>query len=85
MVHGGPRAGALPELVGELAERRHVGPNLTVIAPMTRGGCGEPHRWNGGWRGGWTRLGDDKTKRWRTKLGGIANGAWRRGEKESVR
>jgi hypothetical protein len=85
MVHGGPRAGALPELVGELAKWRHAAPMLTARAPMTRGGHGEPHRWNGGRRGGRTRLGDDETKRRRTELGVIANGARRRGGKESVR
>jgi hypothetical protein len=85
MVHGGPRAGALPELIGELAERHHTAPMLTARAPMTRGGHGEPDRWNGGWRGGWTWLGDDETKRRRTELSATANGARRRGVKESVR
>jgi hypothetical protein len=85
MVHGGPWAGVLPQLVGELAERRHATPMLTAIAPMRRGGRGEPHRWNGGWRGGWTQLGDDETKRQWTELGVTTNGAQRRGGKESVR
>jgi hypothetical protein len=82
MVHGGLRAGVLPELVGELAEWRHVAPMLTARGPMTQGGRGEPHRWNGGKRGGWMRLGDDETKRRRTELGATANGVRRRGECE---
>jgi hypothetical protein len=85
MVHGGPQAGALPELIGELAEWHHAAPMLTTRAPMTRGGRGEPHRWNGGWRGGWTRLGDDETKRRQTELGATANEVRRRRGKESVR
>jgi hypothetical protein len=59
MVHGGPRAGARPELTG----RRHPTPKLATRAPMARGGRGEPHRWNGGRRGGLTRASNDETKR----------------------
>jgi hypothetical protein len=75
MVHGGPRAGVQLGLTGE----------LTARAPTKRGGRGESHRRNRGWRGGLMRPGDDETKRRRTELGATANGTRRSGEKESAR
>jgi hypothetical protein len=80
MVHSGSRSGARPELTG----RCHTAPKLATRAPMARGGCREPQRQNGGWRGGLTQPGNDETKQWWTKLSATANGAWRRGEKESA-
>jgi hypothetical protein len=85
MVHGGPWARMWQGLAGELAVRCHMAPKLTARAPMARGGFGEPHRWNGGRRGGLTRLGNDETKWWQTEVNATTNGVRRRGEKESVR
>jgi hypothetical protein len=78
MVHGGPRAWARPGLAGEHAELCHMTPKLTARAHTTRGGRGEHHQWNRGQTGGLTRLGNNETKRRRTKLGAMANRAWRR-------
>jgi hypothetical protein len=75
MVHGGPRAGARPGLTGELTWCHHVTPKLTTRDATTQGGHGEPHRQNRGQRGGLMWPGDNETKRQRTKLDVMANGA----------
>jgi hypothetical protein len=85
MIQGEPWVGARPGLTRELTGQCHASQKLAMRAPTARRGRGEPHRRNKGQRGGLTRSGDDETKRRRTELSATANGAQRRGEKESAR